>query len=64
MDDLYGIARVEVFFVIVWVLIGILGEIIWRFAHKYSEKFPIITALPLKFYKLKTLSLLVVPISR
>lgn len=41
IDILYNIALVEAFFVLVWVLIIILAEIVWRYAHKYSEKFPI-----------------------
>jgi hypothetical protein len=38
MTILWNIALVEAFFVIVWTLIIILAELIWRYAHKYSEK--------------------------
>jgi hypothetical protein len=37
ISTLLNIALVEAFFVIVWVLIIILAELIWRYAHKYSE---------------------------
>lgn len=39
ITDLYNIALVTAFFVIVWSLIIFLAEILWRFAHKYSEVF-------------------------
>jgi hypothetical protein len=39
IDNLYNIALVTAFFAIIWSLIIFLAEILWRFAHKYSEYF-------------------------
>jgi heme/copper-type cytochrome/quinol oxidase subunit 4 len=55
---LYNIALVWAFFVLVIPLILFLAEILWRFFHNYSEKaFPFTEALPMKFWKIKMLSL-------
>jgi heme/copper-type cytochrome/quinol oxidase subunit 4 len=40
ISDYYGIALAWAFFVIVVPLIVFLAEIIWRYFHAYSEKFP------------------------
>jgi membrane protein YdbS with pleckstrin-like domain len=58
VDVLYNIALVTVFFVIIWSLILFLAELLWRYAHKYSEKFPSTQTLPMKFWKLKILTLI------
>jgi hypothetical protein len=39
IDNLYNIALVTAFFVLVFSLIIFLAEILWRFVHKYSEYF-------------------------
>jgi len=41
VTDLPLILLVEAFFLIIWVAIWVLAELLWRYAHKYSEKFPI-----------------------
>jgi len=40
-STLMNIAMVTAFFVLFWPWIIMLGEIFWRFVHKYSEKFPV-----------------------
>ena len=40
VTDLYNIALVDAFFILIFPLIVFLAELLWRFAHKYSEKFP------------------------
>jgi dolichyl-phosphate-mannose--protein O-mannosyl transferase len=55
--DLPQILLVEVFFLIVFPLIWMLAEILFRYVHNYSEKLPIAEAIPLKFWKLQHLAL-------
>lgn len=38
LDELYNIALVTAFFVIVWTLLIFLGQILWKYAHGLSEK--------------------------
>jgi hypothetical protein len=53
--ELYPIAMVWAFFTIVIPLIVFMAEILFRYAHKYSEKFPMELTIPIKFWKLKIL---------
>jgi hypothetical protein len=62
--DMPSIIFVWAMFLFVIPLLIYLAEIVWRYAHAYSEKFPVQITLIAMAWKLKHLSLLYIPLHR